>query len=287
MAEETEVIFGFPAEWKAFCQRHPKLIEIIYDRLAATVNRILNRPAALTGPTQKIIYYFGGVCAEDFFEILLLCGNGYGIGAQKLLRGLYERAVTVGYLVNHPEEVDAFVGYAAVHIGKHLNHARNVFPMSEILRPELIEQIDREYAEAKPKYLETCGSCGATRPMASWSKLSTDAMALKANPPGTAKGLAALYLPYFFDPTMQLHPTLFSIIRRFVKTENDFEFSSGAQRETADGALEGAHATLLAVLEAEDRYFSLGLKDEVEARMADFQELWAKHPETSESSEVR
>jgi hypothetical protein len=31
-------------------------------------------------------------------EILLLSANGYGIGAQKLVRGMYERAVTARYL---------------------------------------------------------------------------------------------------------------------------------------------------------------------------------------------
>jgi hypothetical protein len=37
---------------------------------------------------------YGRMCMEEFFEILLMCGNGYGIGAEKILRGFWEKAVT-------------------------------------------------------------------------------------------------------------------------------------------------------------------------------------------------
>ncbi len=44
-------------------------------------------------------------------EILLLCGNGYGVGAMKILRGMYERLVTGRYLDAHPEETDTFFDF--------------------------------------------------------------------------------------------------------------------------------------------------------------------------------
>ena len=150
MPEQQDVTFGFPDEWRDFLRRHPTILEIIYRRLASTLEKVLYRKAELSGQAQKLIYYLGGVCAEDFLEILLLSANGYGVGAQKLLRGLYERAVTVGYLVNHDSEAAAFVGYGAIHWGKHLHHAKKVFPISVMLPPELIAEIELNYAEAKP-----------------------------------------------------------------------------------------------------------------------------------------
>jgi hypothetical protein len=45
---------------------------------------------------------------------LLLCGNGYGISAEKLLRGMFERAVTLAYLHEHPSEEEKFRNYGKV-----------------------------------------------------------------------------------------------------------------------------------------------------------------------------
>jgi hypothetical protein len=46
--------------------------------------------------------------------LLLLAGNGCGLGAQKLLRGLYERAVTAAHLIQHLDEVEAYLNYHRV-----------------------------------------------------------------------------------------------------------------------------------------------------------------------------
>lgn len=67
-----------------------------------------------------MIFYLGRLCAEEFNEILLLAGNGYGIGAFKLLRGMYERSVTAYRLHLHPELIDDFLEYywVAQHLRK-------------------------------------------------------------------------------------------------------------------------------------------------------------------------
>ena len=44
-------------------------------------------------------------------ELLVLAGNGYGIGALKILRGMYERVVTAWYLHANPEETQDFMDF--------------------------------------------------------------------------------------------------------------------------------------------------------------------------------
>jgi hypothetical protein len=46
----------------------------------------------------KLWFDMGHSCPGDFREIAFLGVNGYGRGASKVLRGLYERAVTLAYL---------------------------------------------------------------------------------------------------------------------------------------------------------------------------------------------
>jgi hypothetical protein len=51
------------------------------------------RHAQLSEPIDKFVLMFGRICVEDFLEVILCCGNGNGHAAEKLVRGLYERAV--------------------------------------------------------------------------------------------------------------------------------------------------------------------------------------------------
>ena len=42
-------------------------------------------------------------------EIFLLCGNAEAYGAEKVLRPMFERVVTMKYLRAHPDEVDSYM----------------------------------------------------------------------------------------------------------------------------------------------------------------------------------
>jgi hypothetical protein len=64
-------------------------------------------------PIDRFVSFYERLCCEDFFEVLLCCGNGYGVAALKLLSTLYERGVT---LHEHPEELDAFVDFYHVQL---------------------------------------------------------------------------------------------------------------------------------------------------------------------------
>ena len=84
--------FGFPDEWQAFGRRHPVFFKT-FANLKHGIDKGLNRTIPKTDLADKMILFLGNHCFEDFMEILLLAGNGYGIGAQKMIRGMYERAV--------------------------------------------------------------------------------------------------------------------------------------------------------------------------------------------------
>jgi Family of unknown function (DUF5677) len=271
--------FGFREEWADFGKRNPGFLRVM-PALGESIQRVFGRKETFgarsaTVVQDRLIYHLASVCAEDFLEILLLCGNGYGIGGMKLLRGLYERTVTVGYLINNPEEIGTFLEHGHIHRGRHLNHARKLVRMDERIPADHLREIDEAYKTARPKFREPlCEKCGTTKDMASWTKLSTDALALRANPPGTKRGLEALYLPCFFEPTMQLHATIYSVTERVEVSEDRVEFLSGPQRDRADHAIRSAHALILALMEMQNRHFGLGMDTEIQARNWDHKEAW-------------
>jgi hypothetical protein len=85
-------------------------------------------------------------------------------------------------------------------------------------------------------------------------------MALKA-------GLDKSYLYCYYEPTLQAHTTVSSMVTRLKTRENgQVSFDEGAQHENADVALIGAHEVIICVLNVVNSHF--------QARFADFSYVW-------------
>jgi hypothetical protein len=271
--ENQQITFGQPAEWQAFQKRHPKFIQnlqSLYDILTKVFIREMTS-SGHTGPADRVIFYLGRLAVEEFNEVMLLCGNGFGFGGLKILRGLYERVVTLLYIIDNPNKAEAFLDYFHIHMGKFINHAKNLFFLDEFFSTESIAEFERNYEAAKYKYqMDLCKKCGTTKTMRSWSKLDTFSMAIKTK-------IARLYLPCFFEPTLQVHSTVASLCSRLKsRPDGGFTFISQAQHDKADFSLQCAHNLILIVLDAVNEYFKMGLKEEIEERFRDFQFIWVK-----------
>src|SRR5712691_8366846 len=99
---------GKPREWEAFEKRHRLFFERYAD-LRDAQNLAFIRPIKNPSRRDLVVFYAGRLAVEDFQEILLLAGNGSGVGALKILRGMYERTVHGRYLSQAPDsEVENF-----------------------------------------------------------------------------------------------------------------------------------------------------------------------------------
>jgi hypothetical protein len=266
----TQIKFGFPEEWQSFQNRHPELIEKLKP-LFETLNKVFIREMKSEEPADKVIFYLGRLAVEDLMEILLLCGNGYGIGGMKILRVLYERAVTLRYIAKNPKKAEDFLDYHHVHLGKLFNHARRIFGNDMKLSSEQIADIQSNYDAMKEKYKEIfCAKCGSTRIRMSWSELDILSMAREAE-------LDNLYLQCYYEPLLQAHTTVSSLIYR-LKWRGDYglTFDEGAQHKKADLTLIAAHNLILYVIKVVNEYFKMGLDDEIEKCFEDFLLVWKK-----------
>jgi hypothetical protein len=141
-------------------------------------------------------------------EILLLCGNAYGIGAQKLVRGIYERAVSARYLMNHPEEVHNFLDFHRVADYKFLvateqSMGRDVFSLEQAAK------IRSDYESVKSQFMVSdCKTCGTFRMNYTWSKADIVSMARET------KNLWPFILPGYYMPMREAHSTVGAIFSR-------------------------------------------------------------------------
>jgi hypothetical protein len=275
--ETAEIRFGCPDEAEAFQKRHPEFIQNL-QQLYDTMNKIFIREmksSGTSGPADKVVFYLGRLAVEDFNEIILLCGNGFGFGGMKILRGLYEGAVTLIYISENPDKAEGFLDYMHVHRGKFLNHARDVFTLEKLgLSDYEAAEIQESYERVKDKFqVPVCKKCGTTRINNSWSELDTLSMAKKT-------GIKDLYVPCFFHPTLHIHSTAVSLCSRLKpKAGGGLTFIDGPQYKIVDFSMNCAHSLMLSVLLAVNAYFKMGLQEEIEKRFEEFKIIWGKNGE--------
>ena len=262
-------IVGFPKEWASFFERHPQYPQAL-NNLQMAFDKIFIRQADLRNHADKVVFFMGRLCAEDFNEIFLLAANGYGFGALKLVRGIYENTVTSAYLAKNQDQAEDFLLYHHIHRGKLFKHAQLFFgDLEKFLEAKEINEANEEFEKHKAKFQRvSCKTCKTTTLMHSWSKLDLVSMAKKTD-------LDHLYFPGFFHPTLQAHATAAAVINRLKSTDDgDITFDGGSQPDIADKALVIAHNLIIRVLDLQNDYFSLKFENELEAINKDFQAVW-------------
>ncbi len=196
-------------------------------------------------PIDKVPFHLNRLCAEDFSEILLLCGNGYGIGAEKVLRGMYERAVTATYLHDKPIEVDRFLEYAKISAHKLMN--ATIETLGDPFSAEQKQKIRSEFEEAKPLFMIKSCTCGKQRLNHTWAKLDFVSMAKHSG------ALAKLLVPAYYMGVREGHSSINAIFSRLdasaASSGERLIFDGSSQRKRADSALLTAHKILLMVLD--------------------------------------
>ena len=271
VADENQtpvLFFGYPEEGAKFQQRHPLWPERSMNLFRA-IDTAFARTQAMSEPIDKLVYMYGRMCAEDFMEILLVCGNGYGAAGMKLLRTTYEHAVTLRYLHEHPDEVGAFTDYHHVQQYKLMRSIMDTFD-NQVLQPEIVADVEQRYAQVKEDFLVTdCKKCGTKRLNHTWNKLDFVAMAKRAGAIGT------LIVPGYFVPLRRAHTTFGGLKDRMQIVNDRVEFQHQSQPKVADDALMTAHNCILDVLEIQAERFEVeGLREQLQICLRDFIDIW-------------
>lgn len=275
---EKQLICGNPDEWKDFHKRHSLFFERFSNLRDAIATAFLRRGSSAEA-IDRFIFLYGRLCCEDFQEVLLCCGNGYGFAALKLVRSLYERAVTIRYLHEHPDELTAFLDFHNVQAYKLLIPVEETF--GKVVSQEVSDEVKAKYREVKEDFMVTvCDKCKTKRVNHTWNKLDFVSLAKKS---GT---IGKLLVPGYFLPLRHAHATLGSLMSRLEYTPEDgMSFIPTAQRDDADQALMVAHNIIIEVLRVQQERFSVpGLEDKTQVCARDFLEIYKKEKRSPSKS---
>ncbi len=264
-----ELTFGFPDEWDSFRNRHTVFLER-FPNLKQAFDIAYIREFSSVEPIDRFVMMFGRLCSEDFFEILLLCGNGYGTAASRLLRSLWEKAVTLEHLDAHPEELQDFYDYHHVAQRKLYTSIRKTLGDSAI-PAQIVAENEADFEQVKNKFLITdCKKCDTKRINHTWNKSNIVDMAKKTGILGT------IINEGYYIPMANTHSTMFSLMQRLEKTgSGSIGFNPDSQRKDADSTLRVAHLIELEILKVQNRRYKLpGLEEQIDECEKDWIQIY-------------
>jgi hypothetical protein len=271
--ETTPVVFGIPEEWDRFARANVRLLEGLPNLIRAGEIAFSSRQFKVRS-ADMAIYSLGSLCQQDFWDILLLCGNGCGMSAQKVVRGMYERAVTANYLHLNPQEADLFFDFHAVtkyRLGKSII---DIFG-AEALPVADVDRAREHYEAVKAEFqMADCKKCGTTRTNHTWNKVDFVSMAK------SCETLRKFLVQAYYLPLQQSHPSFFALNEGLRETaDGDVELDYTEQIMHESLALGAAHGILIAVLDLQKQHFQIDeLESPLQTCQQDYEESMKDSP---------
>jgi hypothetical protein len=220
---------------------------------------------------ERIVFFLGRIAVDDLGEILMLSGNGYGFGAYKIVRGMYERVVTAMYIAKDPSEARKFALQSAIDKFKLWERTVAAFPdMAKQCTEDQLRSIKEESDRARKQLREPlCPKCRQPLPDGPWTRKGLDVMARDVD-----DGLYRLYGQFYLEGTAQSHANSLGMERRLKRTEQGGWTYKDTSEEEGRFALNLGHSLVLKMLKLQNEYFQLGLDAEIQERIEAYVSIW-------------
>ena len=290
---------AFLANNQLFLEEYHRLLPVVQT---AFLNRVIQPPsdadiesvAGLPDEDPKvlaiddkykcdlIVFTLGRIALDDFGEMIVLAGNGWGVGALKIMRGMYERCVTAAYIAKTPIASRAFADSIWTHRAKVWKRLVQLNPkLGEGDTPPEVKTIQEEAKRVQALKNESiCKHCLQLKRIDEWTPLDLASMARIAG-----KQFEDLYLPCYLEPTAHMHATGAGTAARMVHSGDAWTYKIDTT-EDAQLALLIGHNLFLQNLRTQNDYFDLGLFDVLSPRFTAFNEVWDKmHAEKNKGSD--
>lgn len=258
--QQHKVIAGFPEFWQKAHDKYPLFFKAAKE-LMPLENEIFKKPAS--EPLHKVLRHIAKIVSNSLGALITLVLNGYGNDAMKIARGMFEGAVTVGYLKGHPEQVEDYLDFHWIRQKRLYDYMKKSDPdLLQRVSPEKIAEMKRQLAVVAPRFT---GSRGKLRN--SWSKVKLRQMAEEV-------GLGDLY-PTFYSFASSMHHI--DIGGLFSQAEDEtLDVDVAPSDKWLGDALIIGHNTVLHVLHDYNEVAQLGFDKELEKAFSAFQVAWQK-----------
>jgi hypothetical protein len=252
---DTKVEFGFPNFAATVFAEHGPALMLAYEH-SHLANRMIAALPKQMSANQVVINMLVRMTTTGWIELLMLVGNGAGLGAMKIARGMFETAVMAEYLRRTPKEIEDYIQY-----GRVLEFKRTkAFP--EAVSPEKAGEIEDEYNRVKPRFANRDGKVRGH-----WNRHSIAYMAEKI-------GRGQQYeISYSLAASIH-HGNFEAMVAHLTGDEKQIEIESPPSMAWVNQALVSGHVYLLQALDTLNTFFDLGF--DLQAAGDEFEKVWRK-----------
>ena len=245
-------VFGFEEFWPEVYERHKRQFDAIGDLIHLGNEAIEIAEATSDEPVKNVICFLTRATISGACEVIVLCGNGYGAGAMKIVRGMYESRWMSEYLRLNPKEVEDYLEFSKVLLWRRLKWTEEYRANS--ISPGAMKKAEADYQQVVRQFTD-----GKGKVRQQWSKKSIGKMAREI---GREKEYE---LPYSIACSIH-HQNFEGLLALFVSDE-DGEVTPNLppSRTWVNGALTAAWANLWFALNTLNSSCGLHLEKSLEA----------------------
>lgn len=214
---------------------------------------------------QRVIEMLALTAARALNDVIILVGNGAGLGAMILSRGMFECVVMAEYLRRNPREQADYTAFGIVtswHRYKKLK--RDSSETANAIRPEIIAEVRRKYSRAAARLKDRKGNLRRQ-----WHRKPLRNMAEEI-------GLGEQYTTAYGLAASMHHASFEGIAAHLSIDGEEMTFGEPSVEAWLHEALISAHTYTLQILETLNRAMRLDFKGRLEKALEDFMRVWRK-----------
>lgn len=259
-AQQPRITAGFPDFWAQAHDKYPLFFKGAIE-LSPIMNKMFQIPVG--EPLHKVIRYIAKIVSNSLGALITLALNGYGNDAMKIARGMYEGAVTVGYLKRHPEQVEDYLDFHWIRQKRLYDYMRKSDPdLLQRVSPKKIAEMKRQLSVIAPRFTNNRGKFRST-----WRKVNLRQMAEEV-------GLGDLYPTFYSFASSIQHVDIGALSSQ---TEDEtLDVDVAPSDKWLGEALIMGHNAVLHVLHGYNEIAQLGFDKELEKAFSTFKVAWQK-----------
>jgi hypothetical protein len=249
--------FGFPDFAETIFGEYGPALQLAYTD-SHLANEMLGALPKEMKFDELVIYMLVRMTTTGWVELLILVGNGAGIGAMKIARGMFETAVMAEYLRQTPAEIEDYLQYGRVLDLKRMKLS------PELFSAEQKREIEAEYNTVAPRFTNKEG-----RVRNHWNKNPIGFMA-------AAIGRRDQYeMPYSLAASIH-HGNFEALIGHLSRNGETLDIDQPPSLAWVNQALVSGHVYLLQALDTLNDFFKLGFDSRIKQAGEAFRKVWSK-----------
>ena len=170
---QSTVVFGFEDFWPKVYSEYKSRFDAIGALIRLGNEMIGTAEASSSAPVQNVICALARGTVSGASEAIVLCGNGCGAGAMKVVRGMFESRWIAEYLRRNPNDVQDYLDFSKVLLWRRICWLQksNLNQASRI-SPNQLKNAENDFNQVKTRFTDKKGRLRVT-----WSKKNIREMA--------------------------------------------------------------------------------------------------------------